>query len=113
MLAALLLWVLSAAAAILPTTPATRAWSMADAPTALIARAISVERPTAVTRGPTLDRRVPQSRGASGALAHSIYAYASPTYVRAALLQRPSVHVPHALRRTYDAHAPPGAIDRV
>jgi hypothetical protein len=94
-------------------TRGTRTWLGGDAPTALIARAIGVERPTLAAGAPSLDRRAPNARWSAGVLASAQYPSASSAQVRAVLLERPRSRVPRALRRTYDAHAPPGAIDRV
>jgi len=111
-IASLLLW-LAAAAGVSSAAPRTRAWHELDLPSALVARTIGVERATVTIGAPSLDGRAPHARWSPSALACAQRATASHAHVRGVLLERPRAHVPHTLRRTYDAHAPPGSIDRV
>ena len=111
-LASLLLW-LAAVVGVSSTAPRGRAWNELDAPSALVARTIGVERATVTLGAPTLDRRTPHARWLPDALLGAQGRAASRVQVRGVLVERPRARVPSALRRTYDAHAPPGAIDRV
>jgi len=108
----LLLWIV-AVVGVSSAAPRTRAWNELDVPSALVARTIGLERATATLGSPTLDRRAPQARWSPSVLSCEECGLASYAYARGVLLDRPRAHVPYALRRTYDAHAPPGAIDLV
>jgi hypothetical protein len=110
----LLLW-LAAVAGVSTSTPRARSSLDIDAgvaPGALVVRTLCVERGTITIGALPLDRRA-HARWSSGALACAQRESASHARVRGVLLERPRAHVPHALRRTYDAHAPPRAIDFV
>jgi predicted lysophospholipase L1 biosynthesis ABC-type transport system permease subunit len=111
-IASLLLW-LAAIAGMSTSTPHARSSFEIDAPSALVVRTICIERATITLGAPSLERRAPHARSSSGALACTLRAKAAHALVRGVLLERPRARLPHTLRRTYDAHAPPRAIDRV
>jgi hypothetical protein len=114
-IASLLLW-LAAVAGVSSAAARPRSSIELDAavaPSALVARTICVERATVTIGAPVLDRRASHSRWSPSVLSCAQRAIASHTHTHGVLLERPRAHVPHALRRTYDAHAPPRAIDLV
>jgi hypothetical protein len=111
-IATLLLW-LAAVAGVSAATPRARSSFEVDAPSALVGRTICVERATITIGAPTLERGASHGRWSSGALTDAARATMSHACVRDVLLDRARAHVPRTLRRTYDAHAPPPAIDRV
>jgi hypothetical protein len=111
-IASLLLW-LAAVAGVSAATPHVRSSFEIDAPSALVGRTICVERATVTIGAPSLERGASHGRWSSGALASGQRTTASYAHVRCVLLDRARAQVPLTLRRTYDAHAPPGAIDRV
>jgi hypothetical protein len=104
---ALLLVCSTAMASLSFTQAATRSWTLGDVSSAVSVRAVGVERPTLATGAPTLERRVSRAVGAGSALANAAHSSAPAAHVRALLLDSARAHVPRALRRTYDAHAPP------
>lgn len=114
-IASLLLWI-AAVAVVSTATPRVRSSFEVDgavAPSALVVRTICVERATITIGAPSLERRASHARWSSGALPWGYSAAASSAYVRGVLLERPRAYVPRVLRRTYDANAPPRAIDHV
>jgi hypothetical protein len=104
--ASLLFWLAAIAGPSAPTSHAQYGREL-ELASAFGARTICVERATFTLRPSTLERRATHARWAPEAEACA--ARIAPAHMRAhdVLLARARAHVPHALRRTYDAHAPP------
>jgi hypothetical protein len=104
--ASLLFWLAALAAPSSPTSHAQYGREL-ELASAFGARTICVERATITLRVSTLERRAAHARWAPDA--ESCAARIAPAQLRVhdVLVARARAHVPHALRRTYDAHAPP------
>jgi hypothetical protein len=111
-IASLLLW-LAAVAGVSAAAPRIRSSLEVDAPSALVGRTICVERVSLTLGAPRFARGATHGRWSSGAVANTADQVTPHERVRVVLLEHARAHVPRTLRRTYDAHAPPRAIDRV
>ncbi len=111
-IASLLLW-LAAIAGVSSATPRLRSSFEVDSPKALVGRTICVERASLTIGAPTLHRGASHGRWSPTGLACPQRGALARARVHAVLLDRERARVPRTLRRAYDAHAPPSAIDRV